>query len=72
MNTTFLRYLDGLRLRKSAELLLGDRDIPISEAAESSGFMNERQFYKVFKKRVGMTPGAFRKQYENVRLKNIL
>jgi YesN/AraC family two-component response regulator len=69
MDTTFLHYLDCLRLRKSVEQLLNRREMPVQEIAAVSGFMNERQFYKVFKKRLGLTPGAFRKQYEGTRIK---
>ncbi len=63
LGVTFLHYLDGFRIRKSAEMLLFDNRKVVREIAEASGFMNESHFYKVFKKRVGMTPGQFRGAY---------
>lgn len=62
-NSTFLKYLDCLKLQKSVSLLLKDQNLSIEKIAVSSGFLGERQFYKVFKKYIGMTPGSFRKEY---------
>lgn len=61
LHTTFLKYLDALKLQKGLHLLLNDRNLSIQKIAVASGFLNERQFYKVFKKHTGMTPGAFRR-----------
>ena len=63
LGMTFLHYLDGVRIRKSAEMLLFDTEKVVRDIAEASGYMNESHFYKVFKKRVGMTPGQFRETY---------
>lgn len=71
LGTTFLHYLDCLRLQKSVALLLNYPDMPVEKVAVISGFMNERQLYKVFKKRIGQTPGTFRKQYTNIRLREL-
>ena len=60
---TFLQYLDSVRIGKSIELLLSDTGKAIRDIGVVSGFMNESQFYKVFKKRVGETPGHFRELY---------
>lgn len=64
LHTTFLYYLDCVRLKKSALLLLSDHDRVIKDIAAASGFMNERHFYKVFKKRLNVTPGEFRESYD--------
>lgn len=61
--TTFLKYLDSLRLQESIAVLLRDKELTIEKVAISSGFMSERQFYKVFKKYTGITPGALRSNY---------
>ncbi len=61
--TTFLKYLDSLRLQKSITILLEDKELTMEKVAISSGFMSERQFYKVFKKYTGTTPGALRSDY---------
>ncbi len=63
LNTTFLYFLDCVRLDKSIELLVKNKEAGIKYVATASGFMNERHFYKVFKKRIGDTPGQFRKKY---------
>lgn len=51
------------RLKKAMELLLSPRNYRIGEIGEMVGFGGERQFYKVFKKYVDMTPAAFRSRY---------
>jgi YesN/AraC family two-component response regulator len=66
--TTFLKYLDSLRLQESIAILLEDKELTIEKVAISSGFMSERQFYKVFKKYIGITPGALRSDYGISRL----
>lgn len=63
LNTTFIRYLNALRIRNGARMLLNEERTPISDIAVSSGFKTERQFYKTFKKYVALTPGEFRRQY---------
>ncbi|MFA9379643.1 MAG: response regulator [Acetanaerobacterium sp.] len=68
MQTTFLQYINCLRLQKGVALLLNQSDLPVEKVAVSSGFINERQFYKTFKKLVGTTPGAFRKANHNIHI----
>ncbi len=68
LNTTFLYFLDCVRLSKSIDLLLSNKNAGIKHVAMSSGFMNERHFYKVFKKRIGDTPGQFRQKYTSTDL----
>lgn len=65
LNTTFLYYVDCVRLDKSIDLLLLHKNEGIKNIAIASGFMNERHFYKVFKKRLGDTPGHFRQKYSS-------
>lgn len=63
MHTTYLKYLDCLRLQSSVELMIRKPKMPMEQIASAAGFMNERHFYKVFKKRIGMTPGTLREKY---------
>jgi len=63
LGITFLYYVESVRLKKSIELLLSEMERPIKDIASVSGFMNERHFYKVFRKRLGSTPGQFREKY---------
>jgi len=65
LNTTFLYYVDCVRLNKSIDLLLLHKNEGIKDIAIASGFMSERHFYKVFKKRIGDTPGHFRQNYSS-------
>ena len=65
-SSTYLKYLDCLKLQKSVALLLESGNLSIEKIAVSSGFLGERQFYKVFKKYIGMTPGTFRKEYHRI------
>lgn len=67
MHTTYLKYLDCLRLQSSVELLINQPKMPVEQISSATGFMNERHFYKVFKKRLGITPGALREKYRRPR-----
>ncbi|MDF2922256.1 MAG: hypothetical protein K0R57_1170 [Paenibacillaceae bacterium] len=54
-----LDYINQFRLDKSAELLLRT-ELSIGEIMERTGFYNESSFYKLFKRRFGATPKAYR------------
>jgi len=54
-----LDYINHIRLDKSAELLL-QTELSIGEIMERTGFHNESSFYKLFKRRFGATPKAYR------------
>ena len=62
LNTTFLYFFDFIRLEKAAKFLVHTH-MTVEEAAENSGFGNVRQFYKVFKKRLGVTPNGYRESF---------
>ena len=53
-------YLNRLRVSKAAELLVVS-DVKITEIATSCGFENISYFNRVFRKEMGMTPGAYRR-----------
>ncbi len=42
--------------------LLAESDLPISEVAEKSGFEHPEYMSRLFKKKIGITPGEFRKR----------
>jgi AraC family transcriptional regulator len=52
-------YVQKLRVDYASRLLL-DRDLPLAEIAYSAGFSDQSHFTRVFKRCVGLTPGAFR------------
>ncbi|MBP1993807.1 response regulator transcription factor [Paenibacillus eucommiae] len=60
---SYLTYLNSYRVQKAQESMIKHPDKSLTEIAESVGFMNPRQFYKVFKKFTGFTPGHFRSQW---------
>ena len=60
MNTTFVGYVNDLRLNRAAMLLL-TTDSPIIEIAALSGFNNLSNFNRAFKLHFGKTPSAYRK-----------
>ncbi len=59
----FHDYLTQTRLKKAEELLRSSR-LSISEISESCGFLSSNYFGDVFKKCKGMSPRAYRKQWQ--------
>lgn len=57
-----LEFAQSLRLDRAREAL-AMTDLPIRAVAERCGFREEAHFYHFFRKRTGMTPGAFRKRH---------
>jgi len=55
----FSEYVTAKRMKKAKELIL-DYRIPIKEAGEMVGYLDQAHFYKVFKKYYGKTPGEIR------------
>lgn len=55
----FSEYLTGLKMEKAKELILEYR-VPIKEAGEMVGYLDQAHFYKTFKKYFGMTPGEMK------------
>lgn len=58
-HTTFYDYVNDLRLKHSCRLLL-ESDLTLDVVAERSGFNSLSTFRRVFAKRMGMTPNAYR------------
>lgn len=63
LHISLTELLDHIRIKKACELLLLEDQITISEVSYLVGYSNERRLYNAFSKRLGMTPGDFRKQY---------
>lgn len=59
VGVSVLDYINHIRLDRSAELLL-QTELSIGEIMERTGFHNESSFYKLFKRRFGATPKAYR------------
>lgn len=60
MDTTFVGYVNELRLNRAAMLLV-TTDLPIIEISSMSGFNNLSNFNRAFKMNFGKTPSAYRK-----------
>jgi two-component system response regulator YesN len=59
MKTSFLDYLHKIRIDTACEKL-GDQSLRIGDVAHDVGYGDEKYFYQVFKKYMGMTPNQYR------------
>lgn len=57
-----MEYLIQLRMNQ-IKLLLTTTNLPANKIAASVGILNEQHFNKLFKKKIGMTPGKYREKY---------
>lgn len=57
-----MRYLTGLRVEESANMLSGT-DMTLGQVAEKLNFYSDSHFSKVFKKNMGENPSAYRHTY---------
>ena len=64
MNTTFISYLNHIRIEKSIELLENTTK-SINEIAEIVGYNSLNNFYKNFKIKKGMTPKVYKLNTKN-------
>jgi len=58
----FIQYLNQYRIQKACETLVTYPFMPVLQVGRQSGFENPQHFTKVFKKRTGKTPGAYREE----------
>ncbi|MFD2115503.1 response regulator [Paenibacillus yanchengensis] len=58
--TSFVTYLRELRIKQAKQLLRTQIHLPIDQISAAVGYDRPRQFFKVFKKVTGMTPGQYR------------
>ena len=56
-------FLISLRLQRAQALLVQNQRSSIVEVAGACGFPNQSYFANVFRRRFGLTPSAFRRQY---------
>lgn len=59
MGTTPVDYLGKLRVEKSLEFLKAD--LTVEQAAKKSGYTSTETYIRVFKKVMGITPGAWKR-----------
>lgn len=63
---SIIEYLIDERL-SVAKKMLSESSIPLTEIAESVGFLDYNYFARTFKKRTGYTPTQYKRQYLNKR-----
>jgi AraC family transcriptional regulator len=57
------QWILNARLRR-AEEMLSDGDLPLSEIAISTGFSEQSNFNRAFRRAVGIAPGVWRRQFQ--------
>ncbi len=60
LNMTFNEYINHLRLEYACVLLTEDLELSIENIYTSAGFNNRTTFYRLFKKKYGLTPKEIR------------
>lgn len=58
----FKSYVTQIRVAEAKRLLLGT-DLSVADVARMVAYTNLNQFYKVFSRSCGMSPGAYRRHY---------
>jgi AraC-like DNA-binding protein len=57
---TLTEYIQNQRLEKAAELLTGTTT-SIGDIADKCGYLDQNYFTRIFKRKYGLTPGAYRR-----------
>lgn len=60
---TFLEFVNQVRLRYAFRALISDGRRSIHRIALDLGYSSERQFFRVFKSKTGVTPNQLREKY---------
>lgn len=64
--SSFKKWLTSIRI-EYAKRLMEEQDVPILDIAYECGYNTPSQFYKMFKKEVGITPSKYKKSIQNER-----
>lgn len=62
MGASFVDYINSFRVEK-AKHLLESSDIKIKDIAFQTGFNSMQNFFRIFKKHTGMSPGEYRQKH---------
>jgi YesN/AraC family two-component response regulator len=68
MKCNFNAYLNRIRIEMSKKLLM-DNDIPLADVANLVGYEDQSYFTRVFRSRVGISPGKYRERKGQIILK---
>lgn len=66
LGISFCDYVNKFRIEYAKKLLNSptNEHMLLADIAEEAGFSNERSFYRIFRRHVGMTPYSYRKRNE--------
>jgi len=62
----FTDYIQEIKIKKALSLIY-DNDYSIDRIVEEVGYVNKKQFYNVFKKKMGTTPGRYKKSVKKMK-----
>lgn len=61
----FVDYLNDIRMNKAKELLIHS-DRKMYQIAKNVGYDNTKYFFRIFKKKIGLSPEQYREQFADV------
>ena len=61
----FTDYIQEIRVKKAIKLIY-DSDYSIDRIVDEVGYLNKKQFYNIFKKKMGSTPGSYKKSIKMI------
>lgn len=62
---TVKEFVLNIKLKKAAELLIGEDDLLVTDIAYKLGFNSVRVFSQSFKELFGETPAAYKKNHKS-------
>lgn len=60
-----IEYVQALRIEEAKQMLETD-ELPVDEIGASVGYEDPASFRRVFKRRVGLPPGAYRRKFQRI------
>lgn len=64
LGKSFAQFINGYRIEESKQLLKENNNYTLEAIGFEAGFSSKSNFYATFKKVVGKTPSAFKKQFQ--------
>jgi AraC-like DNA-binding protein len=64
-NKTYTDFLSEIRISYACKLLIENKELTIESISTETGFNNASNFFRQFKKTIGLTPKAYRKKYRS-------
>lgn len=64
-NKTYTDFLSEIRISYACKFLIENKELTIESISTETGFNNASNFFRQFKKTIGLTPKAYRKKYRS-------